>query len=239
VLDILRNETSLEPEIRASPTCVTAHTLRAVPATLRGANIVLTLHGIWPAASLHPIYRRVKFGAFYEYLDRHHGDSFDRVASGHYARVIRGASLPSSADGSFADDGGGTTWLALTADAVKDQTYFLAQLTQVKAVILPGVQFAGGQTQAAGTFCAQALLGRGSLVADQYPGMRLSASCADKAALIGETLVSQAQLSRVLFPLGPLTKTVVRQLAAVAGLATQGRKDSQGICFLGKVRAPA
>ena len=48
-------------------------------------------------------------------------------------------------------------------------------------------------------------------------------------------LPSQAQLSRVLFPLGPLTKSMVRQLAATAGLATQGRKDSQGICFLGKV----
>ena len=58
-------------------------------------------------------------------------------------------------------------------------------------------------------------------------------------ALTGETLVSQAQLSRVLFPLGPLTKSTVRRLAAAAGLATQGRKDSQGICFLGKVRRPA
>lgn len=46
----------------------------------------------------------------------------------------------------------------------------------------------------------------------------------------------QRQLSRVLFPLGPLTKPVVRQLAAAAQLPNQARKDSQGICFLGKVR---
>ena len=45
----------------------------------------------------------------------------------------------------------------------------------------------------------------------------------------------QRQLSRVLFPLGPLTKPVVRQLAAAAQLPNQARKDSQGICFLGKV----
>ncbi len=32
---------------------------------------------------------RVKFGAFYDYLDRTYGSSFDRVASGHYARVER------------------------------------------------------------------------------------------------------------------------------------------------------
>jgi tRNA-specific 2-thiouridylase len=31
---------------------------------------------------------RVKFGAFYEYLQQH-SSSFDRVASGHYARVVR------------------------------------------------------------------------------------------------------------------------------------------------------
>ncbi len=79
---------------------------------------------------------RVKFGAFYEYLDREHRHQFDRVASGHYARVLRDASIAreqspwaSAAAGRRA----GVTRLALTADAVKDQTYFLAQLTQVKA----------------------------------------------------------------------------------------------------------
>ncbi len=33
---------------------------------------------------------RVKFGAFYDYLQQQHNNSFDRVASGHYARVVRG-----------------------------------------------------------------------------------------------------------------------------------------------------
>jgi hypothetical protein len=32
---------------------------------------------------------RVKFGAFYDHLAAAHGGSFDRVASGHYARVVR------------------------------------------------------------------------------------------------------------------------------------------------------
>ena len=83
--------------------------------------------------------RRVKFGAFYEYLDRVHGNRFDRVASGHYARLIRGPALgmENTAGGSMAD-GDGATWLALTADAVKDQTYFLAQLTQVRLNIMSG-----------------------------------------------------------------------------------------------------
>lgn len=44
----------------------------------------------------------------------------------------------------------------------------------------------------------------------------------------------QAQLARCMFPLAPLTKAAVRQLAAAAALPTQSRPDSQGICFLGK-----
>lgn len=48
----------------------------------------------------------------------------------------------------------------------------------------------------------------------------------------------QHQLERALFPLAPLTKPTVRALAADMGLATQSRKDSQGICFLGKIPYP-
>jgi tRNA-specific 2-thiouridylase len=46
------------------------------------------------------------------------------------------------------------------------------------------------------------------------------------------------QLARARFPLGRLTKPAVRALAHELGLATQDRKDSQGICFLGKIPYP-
>ncbi len=46
--------------------------------------------------------------------------------------------------------------------------------------------------------------------------------------------LGQAQLARSLFPIGHLTKTTVRQLAAQAGLATHAKKDSTGICFIGE-----
>ena len=62
---------------------------------------------------------------------------------------------------------------------------------------------------------------------------------ASLAEIIKAECWPQAQLRHVLFPLGPLTKSTVRRLAAAAGLVTQGRKDSQGICFLGKVCARA
>jgi tRNA (5-methylaminomethyl-2-thiouridylate)-methyltransferase len=48
--------------------------------------------------------------------------------------------------------------------------------------------------------------------------------------------LSQAQLSRALFPLGQYTKAQVRDLAKNYDLPTQDRKDSQGICFLGKIK---
>ena len=48
-------------------------------------------------------------------------------------------------------------------------------------------------------------------------------------------LLDEEQLSRAIFPLGALTKPEVRVIAAEAGLPTATKKDSQGICFLGKV----
>ncbi|MEX2437826.1 MAG: tRNA 2-thiouridine(34) synthase MnmA, partial [Candidatus Babeliales bacterium] len=48
--------------------------------------------------------------------------------------------------------------------------------------------------------------------------------------------LSQEQLSRIVFPLGKLTKKEVRQLAQAYNLANKDRKDSQGICFLGKIK---
>ena len=50
--------------------------------------------------------------------------------------------------------------------------------------------------------------------------------------------LSQQQLSRALFPVGDLLKPEVRRIAAEQKLATAKRKDSQGICFVGKVDLP-
>lgn len=105
---------------------------------------------------------RIKFGVFLEYVK---DLGFDRVASGHYAKVLRTST----------DSGGMLAVLQLSSDEVKDQTYFLSHL-------------------------------------------------------------SQSQLSRLIFPLGCVSKGQVRQLAALLELPNKHRKDSQGICFLGKVK---
>jgi tRNA-specific 2-thiouridylase len=50
--------------------------------------------------------------------------------------------------------------------------------------------------------------------------------------------LSQEQLSEVLFPLGDLTKKEVRIIANDLDLITANKKDSQGLCFIGKVKLP-
>ncbi len=50
--------------------------------------------------------------------------------------------------------------------------------------------------------------------------------------------LSQEQLARTLFPVGELTKPEVRQIAAEQQLITADKRDSQGLCFIGKVRLP-
>jgi tRNA-specific 2-thiouridylase len=100
--------------------------------------------------------QQVKFGAFFDALD----DSFEKVATGHYAQV---------------EEHDGLFYLKCAPDLVKDQTYFLSYL-------------------------------------------------------------NQKQLARLLFPIGHLLKSDVRQLAKDFNLPTQDRKDSQGICFLGKIK---
>ena len=50
--------------------------------------------------------------------------------------------------------------------------------------------------------------------------------------------LSQEQLAKALFPIGELTKPEVREIAKTQDLITAEKKDSQGLCFIGKVRLP-
>lgn len=99
--------------------------------------------------------RLIKFGEFYDKIDL----SFEKVASGHYARVEK-------INDKFI--------LKTSPDPVKDQTYFLAYL-------------------------------------------------------------KQNQLARALFPIGEFNKKQIRQIATKYNLPNMSRKDSQGICFLGRI----
>ena len=50
--------------------------------------------------------------------------------------------------------------------------------------------------------------------------------------------LSQEQLAKTMFPIGELTKPEVRKIAAENDLITADKKDSQGLCFIGKVHLP-
>ncbi|MBI2504034.1 MAG: tRNA 2-thiouridine(34) synthase MnmA [Candidatus Latescibacteria bacterium] len=67
----------------------------------------------------------------------------------------------------------------------------------------------------------------------QYCLLRAADPVKDQTYFLSD--LDQGQLGRVLFPIGHLAKREVRNLAARYGLPTQDRKDSQGICFLGRI----
>ncbi|MFH1832048.1 MAG: tRNA 2-thiouridine(34) synthase MnmA [bacterium] len=48
--------------------------------------------------------------------------------------------------------------------------------------------------------------------------------------------LTQKQMSRIMFPIGHLLKSQVREIAKESNLLTSERKDSQGVCFLGKIK---
>jgi tRNA-5-taurinomethyluridine 2-sulfurtransferase len=99
----------------------------------------------------------IKFGVFWDQIGH---SSFDYIATGHYAQIVRDH---------------GVAKVRRAPDPIKDQSYFLCRLTQ-------------------------------------------------------------AQLQRVLFPIGHLEKVQVRQIADQLQLPNRHRPDSQGLCFLGKVK---
>ncbi len=85
-----------------------------------------------------------------------------------------------------------------------------------------------------------------SLRASQFPSATSPHEHQPKALLLAGTdvnkdqsyflyRVSEAALAKTLFPVGELTKPEVRVLARKMGLTTADKKDSQGICFVGKV----
>ena len=50
--------------------------------------------------------------------------------------------------------------------------------------------------------------------------------------------INQEQLSKAIFPIGELRKSEVRDIASKQNLVTAEKKDSQGLCFIGKVKLP-
>jgi len=92
----------------------------------------------------------------------------------------------------------------------------------------------GGDFVATGHYCRKEQIGSGENAI--YRLLAGKDSNKDQSYFLCQ--VSQAQLANALFPVGDLTKPEVREIANKLKLATAQRKDSQGICFVGKVHLP-
>ena len=100
---------------------------------------------------------------------------------------------------------------------------FLKAATQLKADFV-----------ATGHYCQ-----KGEIEVDGKPVYQLLAGAdANKDQSYFLCQLSQEQLAKALFPIGHLQKSEVREIAKQAGLITAEKKDSQGLCFIGKVRLP-
>jgi tRNA-uridine 2-sulfurtransferase len=92
----------------------------------------------------------------------------------------------------------------------------------------------GADYVATGHYCR-----KGTLQTDNGPVYQLLAGVdgnKDQSYFLCQ--VTQEQLAKALFPIGELTKPEVRELAAQINLTTANKKDSQGLCFIGKVKLP-
>jgi tRNA-specific 2-thiouridylase len=92
----------------------------------------------------------------------------------------------------------------------------------------------GADFVATGHYCR-----KGEILVDGKPVYQLlSGKDSNKDQSYFLCQLSQEQLRKSLFPIGELTKPEVREIALKLDLVTAEKKDSQGLCFIGKVRLP-
>jgi tRNA-specific 2-thiouridylase len=98
-------------------------------------------------------------------------------------------------------------------------------------VFLNAAMDLGADYVATGHYCRKAIDEKGSshLIAGDDPGK-------DQSYFLCQ--VTQGQLQKALFPIGELHKSEVRKIASELGLVTAEKKDSQGLCFVGKISLP-
>lgn len=92
----------------------------------------------------------------------------------------------------------------------------------------------GADYVATGHYCRKATIKKG----DQEIHQLLAGVDGNKDQSYFLCQLSQQQLAKALFPIGELTKPEVREIAKAQDIITAEKKDSQGLCFIGKVRLP-
>lgn len=156
---------------------------------------------------------QIKFGAFYEYLASRQDIHFDKIATGHYAQTEEVV----ISDGIFSSP-------SRLINAFDDRKNPL------------------NQRHPKGFFRTESISSDKSKPAEKTHPIRpekkmilkmSSDPVKDQTYFLSQ--LTQAQLAKAMFPIGHLQKGEVRMLAEKYDLPNAKRKDSQGICFLGKV----
>ncbi|KAH0926326.1 hypothetical protein HID58_018582 [Brassica napus] len=143
---------------------------------------------------------------FGAFMDAISGMEYDYIASGHYAKVVHPP----------ADQTDSSSVLELSQDMVPNHVLFFAVLERMSHVVF--------------NVC----------ILPTYASKRYIVlfcfffKVKDQTYFLSH--LSQTQLKRLLFPLGCVKKEEVRKLATEFDLPNKDRKDSQGICFLGKIK---
>jgi len=101
-------------------------------------------------------------------------------------------------------------------------------------VFLDAAMQLGADYVATGHYCQRGTLEKGGKPVYQL----LAGADANKDQSYFLCQLTQEQLAKALFPIGHLQKHEVREIARSIGLVTAEKKDSQGLCFVGKVRLP-
>ncbi len=147
----------------------------------------------------------IKFGAF----EQRCGKDFDRIATGHYARIenlkLKSENYPSAAANSQ---------FSILNSQFNEHTPVFDH---------PSKEGMAGAVNLS--------------VTGDTPAFTFLASAKDPVKDQTDFLsqLSYAQISKLMFPIGGMMKSEVRDIAHAAHLPSADRKDSQGICFLGKI----
>lgn len=167
---------------------------------------------------------RVKFGAFYDAIA---GRGFDKIATGHYAQVEK--CQPS---GIF-----GTTPLMPVSRTKLPSRAHVRPGEADALVSLRSPDVPSGTMPASGSNGAErkdSVLETLLITQNVYFLKKAPDPIKDQTYFLSQ--LTQEQLSRACFPIGGYRKSEVRALAEQFGLPNAKRKDSQGICFLGKFK---
>lgn len=161
--------------------------------------------------------KHVKFGAFLAWA---RAQGFDAIATGHYARIREitnpKSQAPNSADQSRESRVAGHEYTTMSVTDTDLLTRSRADSPPVKQQHTPTRSLADSPTHPL-----------------SYSLLNGVDNAKDQSYFLWT--LTQEQLAQVHFPIGDFEKSYVRKLAHQYGLHTATKKDSQGVCFLGKI----